>query len=110
MNFNILQAFRNNLYACFGQNRDALFNLADALLSETQAHSVIELSLSPHFERKWSSLYAALQHGKLDRARFEQTLVHFAPKPAFGQRLVLAVDASNIERPFSETSPDRGYL
>ena len=110
MNFNTLQQFRQELYECFGQNRDALFNLADALLTETTAHSVIELTLSPLFERKWSSLYAALRLGKLNQARFEQTLVKFAPTPAPGQRLVLAVDASNIERPFSETSRDRGYL
>ena len=44
MNFNILQEFRQALYGCFEQGRDALFNLADALLSETTAHSVIELS------------------------------------------------------------------
>src|SRR5205085_8559820 len=74
------------------------------------AHSVIELSLSAFFERKWPSLYAALQLGKLDQARFEQMLVNFAPPPLASGRLVLAVDASNIERPFSETSPDRGYL
>jgi hypothetical protein len=110
MNFNILQQFRHQLYGCFEQSRDALFNLADALLSETQAHSVIELSLSPHFQRKWPSLYAALQLGKLNQPRFEQTLVNFAPKPTPGQRLVLAVDATNIERPFSDTSRDRGYL
>lgn len=110
MNFNILQQFRQELYGCFTQSRDALFNLADALLTETTAHSVIELTLSPCFERKWPSLYAALQLGKLNQARFEQTLVKYAPKPACDQRVVLAVDASNIERPFSETSPDRGYL
>jgi hypothetical protein len=110
MNFNIFQQFRNELYGCFGQYRDALFNLADALLTETAAHSVIELTLSPLFERKWSSLYAALHLGKLNQTRFEQTLVKFAPTPTPGQRLVLAVDASNIERPFSETSRERGYL
>jgi hypothetical protein len=87
-----------------------LFNLADALLTETQAHSAIELTLSPYFERGWPSFYEGLQTGRLDQARFEQTLVDYAPKPAFGQRLVVAVDASNIERPFSETSPDRGWL
>src|SRR5436305_2066829 len=112
MNFNILREFRQELYGCFEQSRDALFNLADALLSETAAHSVIELSLSPFFERKWPSLYAALRLGKLNQARFEQTLVKYAPQPACGQaqRVILAVDASNIERPFSETSRDRGYL
>lgn len=110
MNFNILKEFRQKLYDCFEQSRDALFNLTDALLTETEAHSVIELSLSAFFERKWPSLYAALQLGKLNQARFEQTLVNFAPRPALGQRLVTAVDASNIERPFSATSRDRGYL
>jgi len=48
--------------------------------------------------------------GQLNQARFEQTLVRYAPRPIAGQRLVLAVDASNIERPFSQTSPDRGWL
>jgi hypothetical protein len=98
MNFNILQQFRQALYGCFEQGRDALFNLADALLSETTAHSVIELTLSPFFERKWPSLYAALQLGKLDQVHFEQTLINFAPPPLACGRLVLAVDASNIER------------
>src|SRR6478609_3266209 len=72
MNFNILQGFRHELYGCFEQSRNALFNLADALLRETQAHSVIELSLSPFFETKWPSLYAALPLGKLNQARLEQ--------------------------------------
>src|SRR4051812_19077983 len=110
MNFNILQAFRQDLYKCFSHSRDGLFNLADALLTETQAHSLIELSLSPLFERKWPSIYEALQTGKLEQAQFEQTLVKYAPQAEAGQRLVVAVDATNIERPFSETSPDRGYL
>ncbi len=110
MNFNTLSHFRQELYACFSHSRDALFNLADALLTETAAQSLIELSLSPFFERQWPSIYEALQTGSLDQARFEQTLVKYAPRPAFGERLVVAVDASNIERPFSETSSERGYL
>lgn len=110
MNFNIFQQFRQELYECFSYSRDALFNLADALLTETAAHSVIELSLSPFFERKWPSLYEALQTGKLNQAQFERTLAKYAPKGRAGERLVVAVDASNIERPYSETSPERGYL
>ncbi len=51
-----------------------------------------------------------MQTGKVNQAQFERTLVNFAPKARAGERLVVAVDASNIERPFSETSPDRGYL
>ncbi len=110
MNLNTLNEFRYEIYRCFTYAGDALFNLADALLTESQAHSVLELTLSPRFERKWPSLYEALQTGQLDQARFEQTLVRYAPRPLAGERLVLAVDASNIERPFSQTSPDRGWL
>jgi hypothetical protein len=110
MNLNTLNQFRHDLYQCFSQASDVLFNLADALLTETQAHSAIELTLSPFFVRRWPSFYEGLQTGRLDQARFEQTLVRYAPVPARGQRLVVAVDASNIERPFSETSPDRGWL
>jgi len=110
MNLNTINEFRHEIYDCFNYARDALFNLADALLTESQAHSVVELTLSPLFERKWPSLYEALQMGQLNRTRFEQTLVRYAPRPVAGERLVLAVDASNIERPFSQTSPDRGWL
>lgn len=110
MNFNILHQFRQQMYQCLSASRDALFNLSDALLCETQAHSLVELSLSPHFTRQWPSIYQALQKGRVDQARFEQTLVQYAPEPMEGQRLVVAVDASNIERPFSDTSPDRGCL
>ncbi len=48
--------------------------------------------------------------GQLNQARFEQMLVGYAPQPASGQRLVVAIDASNTLRPFSHTSPDRGWL
>jgi hypothetical protein len=109
MNFTILNEFRHDFYRCFQRSGDTLFNLCDALLTDTQAHSAIELTLSPCFERQWPSFYEALQTGKLDQARFEQTLVRYCPPPPPGQRLVVAVDASNIERPFSETSPDRGW-
>jgi DDE superfamily endonuclease len=110
MNFTTLQEYRQELYRCFKQGRDSLFNLADALLTEPQAHSLVELALSPYFERQWGSLYQALQEGKLEQARFEQVLVKYAPQPPEGERVVLAVDATNIERPFSATAPDRGYL
>ena len=110
MNLNTLNEFRHEIYNCFDYASDTLFNLADALLTESQAQSVLELTLSPCFQRKWSSLYEALQMGQINQTHFEQTLVRYAPRPRDGERLVLAVDASNIERPFSHTSPDRGWL
>ena len=59
MNLNIVQNFRHEIYSCFERAADALFNTADALLQETDAHRFPELSLSPCFERQWPSLYEA---------------------------------------------------
>ncbi|HXX78647.1 MAG TPA: transposase, partial [Ktedonobacteraceae bacterium] len=56
MNLNTLQDFRHDVYGCFPQAAGALFNTVDALLCETQARSLPELSLSPFFERRWGSL------------------------------------------------------
>ena len=52
MNLNTLNEFRHEVYRCFQRAEDALFNAADALMTETQAQSFPELSLSPYFERQ----------------------------------------------------------
>ena len=65
-----LSAFRQELYACFCKAGDALFNCIDALLSETPARSLAELSLSPFFVRQWPSLYQALQEASVDPRGF----------------------------------------
>src|SRR5437667_11563657 len=66
MNFNRLKQIRQQVYASFDRGADALFNLADALLSESQAQSLPELSLSPFFERQWPSVYEALEDGRIN--------------------------------------------
>ena len=66
MHFNTLDHLRQQMYHCFERGRDALFNLSDALLSESQARSLPELSLSVFFERRWPSVYEALQDGRID--------------------------------------------
>src|SRR5437870_12460890 len=60
MNLNTLQAFRHGMYSCFGNAKDALCNLVDALSSEAAARSFPEWSFSPFSERSWASLYEAL--------------------------------------------------
>ena len=61
-----LSAYRRDLYPCFLSASDALMNLNDALLSDTAAHSFVELTLSPFFVREGSSAYAACKDGVLD--------------------------------------------
>jgi hypothetical protein len=56
----LLQQFRAGLYARFHQRADAVFELMDALASDTQARSAVELSLSPAFRRQYGSVYDGL--------------------------------------------------
>jgi hypothetical protein len=107
MNLNTLQGFRHEVYGCFERAADALFNTVDALLTETQAHSFPELSLSPCFERRWCSLYEAFEDGRIDQERLRQVFASYVMPPADGESIWLGLDASSIERPESKTSPDR---
>ncbi len=107
MNLNTLQDFRHEVYRCFDRAADALFNSVDALLTETQAHSFPELSLSPLFERRWCSLYEAFEDGQIDQNRLRQVFVRYLVRPLERQQVWLGIDATSIERPQSKTSPDR---
>jgi len=75
MHFNTLEAVRQQMYGCFERSRDALFNLCDALLSEPQARSLPELSLSAFFQRRWPSVYEALQDGRINVPRLREVFV-----------------------------------
>jgi|SRR5437667_2814302 len=107
MDISTLRQFRHDIYQCLQRSQDALFDMIDALLTEPQAQSFPELSLSPLFQRKWSSLYEGLQDGKIDEKMLQETFIKYFPGPSKGKRLVLGVDVTNIERPFSPTSRDR---
>ena len=111
MNFTKLQQIRQQVYDSFERGADALFNLADALLCESQAHSLPELSLSPYFERHWPSVYEALEDGRIDveqlRAVWVQALL---ADRAESEPLWLGVDTSNVERATACTSADRTVI
>jgi hypothetical protein len=52
MQYTILEAYRHNLsHECFTRAADALFDLADALLTDVTASSLIELSQAACFRR-----------------------------------------------------------
>jgi len=111
MHFNTLDDVRQQLYSCFERGRDALFNLSDALLSESQARSLPELSLSVFFERRWPSVYEALQDGRINVERLRAVFVHalLADKPT-KEPIWLGLDSSSMQRLEAESLRDRGMI
>ncbi len=60
-NIKDFQQWRTQLYNSLSSRREAVIQLIDALSSNVQANSVVELSLNPLFERNYNSLYRAIQ-------------------------------------------------
>ena len=109
MHFNTLQSLREQVYRSFERRRDALLNLNDARLREGQARSLPELSLSVFFQRGWSSVYAALQDGRIDEERLRQAFVEalLAHHPS-DEPVWVSLDSSGMERVEAESLRDRG--
>ena len=109
--FDALRAFRRSLYDCLQRRADALFELADAILTADGAlPSPAHLSLQASHRRGWGSLYAALDRGQIDDEALRGLLArHALAGAAEGEASVYAVDASVWARCDAETSPERGY-
>jgi hypothetical protein len=108
MDYTILEVYRHNLYhGCFTRAADALFDLADALLTDVLARSFIELSQAASFRRGWPSVYQALSDGLIDREALIRLFIDLLPQRLVGTRLVLGLDTSSILRPQADTSKDR---
>ena len=70
-----LVAFRRELYRCFATYRDALLELADAVLCGGGPVRVLaELSLVPEHRRGHGALYDALNSGQVQIARLRWSL------------------------------------
>jgi hypothetical protein len=52
-------------------------------------------------------LYEALEDGKVDTQKLQKTFIKYMPMPSEGKHLILGVDVTTIERPFSSTLRDR---
>jgi len=111
MNVSRLKQIREQIYESLERGADALFNLGDALLSESQAQSLPELSLSPFFERQWPSVYEALEDGRInvEQVRALWVKVLLAEKPET-EPIWIGVDSSNLTRLTAPTSADRTVI
>ncbi len=105
-NFGKLGEFRHKVYTLLGNGRDALFDLMDAVLVSRSVSSFAELSLSPVFRRRWSSLYEAVQDSQPPRPKLMQLYIEQIPQPA---RVVLAGDHTAWSRFQATTLRERTY-
>jgi DDE superfamily endonuclease len=104
-----IRSFRDSFYECLDRRADALFDLADALLTADAVPSPVHLSLQPSHRRGWGSLYAALAHGTMDAAALRDLLARVPLAGAENAPPVYAMDVSVWDRCDAECSPERGY-
>ncbi len=101
-----LARFRREFYGCLWRRPDALFELAEAVLTAPAAGTLPYLSLEPGFRRGHGMVYQALAEGRIDEEGLRDLLVRWRPRD---WPLVFAVDASTYPRPAAVTSPGREW-
>lgn len=105
---NKLIEFRQAAYRSFlTRQRDAQFELVDALLLQRGISSFAELSLSPVFRRRWPSAYAALEDGEQDVGWLRCQLCAQVPT---SEREIFSLDGTAWPRPAAPTLSDRQYV
>jgi hypothetical protein len=58
--------FREELYSSLGLRQDSLFELVDAALTASHRSTLVRLSLTAAFRRRWPSTCDALADGSID--------------------------------------------
>jgi hypothetical protein len=96
--------FREALYGCLRERRDALFELADAVLTAQQPRGLPYLSLEPVFRRGHGMVYQGLAAGRVDEEAVRDLLAAARPRD---WPLVFAIDLTAYPRPEADTSPGR---
>ncbi len=106
MTLDQLKQFRSGVYTILGNGKDALFDLMDAVLVTRSVYSFVELSLSPVFRRRWSSIYEALEDSNPPREELMQLYIKQLPQT---EQLVLAGDHTAWPRLEAVTLKERTY-
>ena len=107
-NINKLIEFRQAIYENgMLARKDALFDVLDALLATGSVSSFAMLSQSERFQRKWPSLYAGIEDGKIDSAWLRDYLGRQVPSQGI---CFFPLDGSPWQRPRARTLEDRQYV
>ena len=87
-------------------------DLVDALSSNTQAHSVVELSLNPCFRRDYNSLFKSLHEYQSYwvHQNLAQLAAPYLPQPQKREFWLFGVDVTACSRPYAKKLADKSYV
>ena len=107
-----LTQFRLEVYQNFNKRADTLMDLLDALSSNPQARSVVELSLSTCFRRDYTSLFKGIAEYKPEEEKktLAQLAAPYLSPPANRPFWLFGVDVTPQSRPYASRLDDRGYV
>jgi hypothetical protein len=104
-----LRHFRQALYNDLGLRRDSLFELVDAALSASHRSTLVRLSLTAAFRRRWPSC-DALADGTVGCAELRQPFGRtLADSAIVDGRPLWVIDGTNWPRPAARASADRTW-
>lgn len=117
------KSFREQLYKEFEHYSDSAMDLLDALCSNIQSPSVVQLSLNPLFRRGYSALFKTLggnlfakpseedaSQSKGKQLQSLDLISQVIPLPKQRHFFLFGLDCTSISRPFAETLKDRGMV
>ena len=116
---NPLKNFRNKIYDYFSHRRDAAMDLVDALSSNTNAQSVVELSLNPSHRRNYCSITRIFDEfyqssdtasKRRQNQQLTQLIAEFCPPLKQRDYHVFGLDCTSSGRIFSKTLSDRSFV
>ena len=95
--------FRLQLYQHFNKRADTLIDLVDAISSNSQARSVVELSINTCFRRDYTSLFKAVAdyEPKEAKGNLAQLAAPYLPQPKERSFFLLGVDVTPQSRPYA---------
>ena len=105
-----LAQFQAQLYSHLDNRANAVMELLNALSGNTQARSVVELSLSSLFGRHYSDLYKAIDAFTLAEPVQWHLMAPFLPRPQQRSFWLLSVDVVPHPRPYAATLEDRALV
>ena len=107
-----IKNFREQLFFAFKYRADATMELIDSIAGNINATSITELSLSPNFRHRYSSISDAITNFEInDKQQIEQTLIKCC-KPITSSRPyhLFALDCTPAPRKYARTLKDRSVV